>query len=163
MLEIQKDGKNFLVGVHFNQARRNVTVSDIRGIFPKDNAEWLNWINQGKFLYMNKEKIQELIDKQRKNLADVEYLDLDSVANVIECFENPSVAEEKVLFRVDEEHVNPLENETVRAWDELASSRAFLYRETAVDYLTAVREFQDLWQIATISRWQIMRIPMMLC
>jgi hypothetical protein len=96
MLEIQKDGKNFLVGVHFNQARRNVTVSDIRGIFPKDNAEWLNWINQGKFLYMNKEKIQELIDKQRKNLADVEYLDLDSIANVIESFGNPSVEDENL-------------------------------------------------------------------
>lgn len=46
ILELHKDGKNFLVGVHFNQARRNVTVSDIRGIFPKDNAEWLNWINR---------------------------------------------------------------------------------------------------------------------
>lgn len=73
-----------------------MTVSDIRGIFPKDNAEWLNWINQGKFLYMNKEKIQELIDKQRKNLADVEYLDLDSIANVIESFGNPSVEDENL-------------------------------------------------------------------
>lgn len=48
----------------------------------------LNWISQGKALYLNKEKIQELIDKQRKNLAEVEYLDLDSVANVIKSFEN---------------------------------------------------------------------------
>ena len=33
-------------------------------------------------LYADKEKIQELINKQRKTLAEVEYLDLDSIANI---------------------------------------------------------------------------------
>ena len=70
-------------------------MSLIRGIFPKDNAEWLNWINQGKLLYVDKAKIQALIDKQRTNLADVEYLDLDSVAKILQNFENSSVDEEK--------------------------------------------------------------------
>lgn len=56
--------------------------------FQKIMLSGLNWISQGKALYLNKEKIQELIDKQRKNLAEVEYLDLDSVANVIKSFEN---------------------------------------------------------------------------
>lgn len=69
-------------------------MSSIRGIFPKTNAKWLNWIVQGNADYLNKEKIQALIDKQRTNLADVEYLDLDSVAKVVENFENPSVDEE---------------------------------------------------------------------
>jgi hypothetical protein len=98
IVEIQKEGRNFLVGVHFNQNRRGLVVSDIRGIFPKDNAEWLNWINQGKSLYLDKEKIQDLIDKQRKTLAEVAYLDLDSVANVVKDFENPSVDEGKTRF-----------------------------------------------------------------
>ncbi|MEE1226354.1 MAG: hypothetical protein UHM08_04535 [Bacteroidales bacterium] len=39
---------------------------------------------------LNKEKIQTLIDKQRTNLADVEYLDLDSVAKILQNFENTS-------------------------------------------------------------------------
>jgi hypothetical protein len=94
IVEIQKNGRNFLVGVHFNQNRNGLEVSSIRGIFPKDNAEWLIWINQGKSLYLDKEKIQDLIDKQRKTLADVAYLDLDSVANVIKDFENPSIESE---------------------------------------------------------------------
>ena len=50
IVEIQKDGRIFLVGIHFNQNRDGIEVSSIRGIFPKDNAEWLNWINQGKLL-----------------------------------------------------------------------------------------------------------------
>ena len=58
IVEIQKDGKNFLVGVHFNQAKNGIEVSSIRGIFPKNNSEWLNWIAQGKSIYLNKGKIQ---------------------------------------------------------------------------------------------------------
>ena len=77
------------------QNRNGIEVSSIRGIFPKTNAKWLNWIVQGNADYLNKEKIQALIDKQRTNLADVEYLDMDSVAKVVEKFENPSVDEEK--------------------------------------------------------------------
>ena len=95
IVEIQKDSRNFLVGVHFNQSKRGIVVSDIRGIFPKDNAEWLNWISQGKGIYLNKEKIQDLIDKQRKTLAEVEYLDLDDVANILESFENKQISEEE--------------------------------------------------------------------
>ena len=98
IVEIQKDGRNFLVGIHFNQNRRGLVVSDIRGIFPKDNAEWLNWIIQGKSLYLDKEKIQTLINQQRKTLAEVEYLDLDYVTSVINNFENPKFSDGKVLF-----------------------------------------------------------------
>ena len=107
IVEIQRDDRNFLIGVHFNQNRRGLEVSDIRGVFPKDSAEWLNWINQGKTLYLDKEKIQDLIHKQRKTLAEVEYLDLDSVAKVIEDFENPTierenseVSEDRTMFSV---------------------------------------------------------------
>jgi hypothetical protein len=92
---IDRDGKQFVVGVHFNQNRNGVEVSSIRGLFNKENAEWLNWISQGKAEYLDKEKIQALIDKQQKNLADVEYLDLDDVAKVMENFENPKIEDEK--------------------------------------------------------------------
>lgn len=77
-------------GTTNNETEKEVE-NDIRGIFPKDNAEWLNWISQGKADYLNKEKIQTLINQQRKNLAEVEYLDLDSVAKVIKDFENTSI------------------------------------------------------------------------
>ena len=41
-------------------------------------------------LYADKEKLQGLINKQQKTLADVEYLDLEYVANIIKNFENPN-------------------------------------------------------------------------
>lgn len=95
---LTRDGKQFVVGVHFNQMRRGNEVSDIRGLFPKENAEWLNWISQGKAEWLDKEKIQTLIDQQRTNLAEVEYLDLDDVAKIVNSFDNPTITDEIVLI-----------------------------------------------------------------
>jgi hypothetical protein len=92
---LEYKGKQFLVGVHFNQHRGGTEVSSVRGLFPKDNAEWLNWISQGKATYLDRQKIKALIAQQRINLADVEYLDLKHVANVIKNFINPAIPEQK--------------------------------------------------------------------
>lgn len=94
IIGVEHNGRQFLVGVHFNQTRNGLEVSDIRGIFPKDNAKWLNWIAQGKADYLNKERIQTLIDQRRTNFAEVEYLDLDSVTKIVENFENPAINDE---------------------------------------------------------------------
>lgn len=71
IINIEKNGKNFLTGVHFNQTTRGYEVSDIRTLYPKENVEWLNWINQGKLIYGDKEKLQALIVQQRMNVAEV--------------------------------------------------------------------------------------------
>ena len=71
IVNIQKDGKNFLAGIHFNQQKHGFEVSDIRTLYPKDNVEWLNWINQGKMIYGDKEKLQALTAQQRMNYAEV--------------------------------------------------------------------------------------------
>jgi len=68
---IDKDGKNFLAGVHFNQKVRGYEVSDLRTLFPKDNIDWIRWITQGKMIYGDKEKLQALIAQQRINVAEV--------------------------------------------------------------------------------------------
>jgi N12 class adenine-specific DNA methylase len=98
IIPLQKDGKNFIVGLSLNPmvGGRKLEINSIRNVFPKNNSEWLNWISQGKSLYMDKEKIQTLIDQQRTNLADVEYLDLDSVAKVVKDFVNPKVPDGNV-------------------------------------------------------------------
>ena len=93
VVEIHHEDKNFIVGLSIQPTvgGQGLNINSIRNVFPKDNAEWLNWIAQGKALFLNKEKIQTLINQQRTNLADVEYLDLDSVANIVQNFENPNI------------------------------------------------------------------------
>ena len=123
---IEHNGKQFLVGVHFNQSHRGMEISDVRGIFPKDNAEWLNWISQGKADYLNKEKIQTLIDQQRINLAEVDYLDLDSAANILKDFQNPTIDEknhsalsENALSAEPSHDREAMRNEAVQLSDKL--------------------------------------------
>ena len=76
IVNLEKDGKNFLVGVFFNQKQRGYEVSDIRGLFNRDNIDWIRWIEQGKLIYGNKEKIQVSIAQQRTNLAEVNNQDV---------------------------------------------------------------------------------------
>jgi len=71
IIETQQNGKNYLIGIHFFQNEKGVIISNIRTLFPKDNHEWLNWINQGKLLYANKEKLQTVITQQQMTSADV--------------------------------------------------------------------------------------------
>ena len=106
------------------QNRNGIEVSSIRGIFPKTNAKWLNWIVQGKADYLNKEKIQALIDKQRTNLADVEYLDLDLVAKIVQDFENQSVKEENSNREVTEAERKSI-NPTIIIWYNNVSSMKY--------------------------------------
>ena len=89
IVELKKDDKNFVVGIFFNHLNQNIKVLSIRGLFNKNNSEWLNWISQDKALYLNKQKIQELIDQQRTNLAEVAYLDLNLIESLIKTFVNP--------------------------------------------------------------------------
>lgn len=41
IVNLEKDGKNFLVGVFFNQKRDGFEVSSIRGLFNRDNIDWI--------------------------------------------------------------------------------------------------------------------------
>ncbi|MDO5035841.1 MAG: hypothetical protein Q4D93_02650 [Porphyromonas sp.] len=89
IVSIKSGGKNLLVGIHFNRESSGITVNSIRGLFPKDTAEWLNWITQDKALYLDKEKVLNQINQRRINLAEVEYLDLGLATKVVKEFDNP--------------------------------------------------------------------------
>lgn len=97
IVDIERDGKNFLVGVFFNQKQRGYEVSDIRGLFNRKNMDWIRWIEQGKMIYGDKRKIQVLIAQQRTNLAEVSSKEtgtssdsyyLDSVTSILQEFKN---------------------------------------------------------------------------
>ena len=133
IVPIQKNGKNFIVGLFLNPivGGRSLEINSVRNIFPKDNAEWLNWITQDKALYLDKAKIQTLIDQQRTNLADVEYLDLDSVTKIVNNFVNPTQsaeneADEVIRYRRGEdEEIEPTnDKESLMAWQQTAEQTA---------------------------------------
>jgi hypothetical protein len=110
--EIERNGSKFLVGISMNPVvnGKKLSVNSIRSIFPKDTHEWVNWINQGKGLYYNKEKVLNFLTNSR-HPADVAFglpenqvqqensklsePALDSATKVIQNFENPKLSGEK--------------------------------------------------------------------
>ena len=86
-------GKQVLFGIHFIHNKRGLRVNDIRGLFPKDSGEWLNWISKDRLLRVDKERVLNLISQQQINPADVAYLDLEPVTKVVEIVENPKYPE----------------------------------------------------------------------
>ena len=90
IIDLTTDDKNFLVGIQINSTYRGVSVNDIRGLFPKDTAGWLHWIQEDKALYLDKNKVQEMIAQSGTNLLKVGYLDLDSVNKIVQNFDNAS-------------------------------------------------------------------------
>ena len=101
IVEVEHQGQNLLVGLSLNQEKDGIEVNSIRGLFPKYTHGWLLWIQQGKALYLNKEAIQDKIEQWRTNLANVPYLNLDSITKVVETFENPPLASEDLEISND--------------------------------------------------------------
>ena len=151
IVPLQKDGKNFIVGLSLNPTvgGKALEINSIRNVFPKDNSEWLNWISQGKALYLDKEKIQTLIAQQRTNLADVEYLDLDSAAKVVENFENPKFeSENDALFRdgAAKDYEKAQARET---YEYRVSTGMFQSREAIQDSMLSLKVAMDAIEEAT--------------
>lgn len=146
IVPLQKDGKNFIVGLSLNPTvgGRSLEINSIRNVFPKNNSEWLNWIAQGKALFLDKEKIQTLIDQQRTILADVTYLDLDSVAKVVKDFVNPkvsdeNVADEDVLFR-DGDDVEYEKAQARMMYERHVRSGLYQTQEAMLDSMLGLKE-----------------------
>lgn len=154
IVPLQKNGKNFIVGLSLNPTvgGKALEINSIRNVFPKDNSEWLNWISQGKALYLDKEKIQTLIAQQRTNLADVEYLDLDSAAKVVENFENPkSESENDALFR-DGDAKDYEKAQARETYERRVSTGMFQSREAIQDSMLSLKVAMDAIEEATAGK-----------
>lgn len=154
IVPLQKNGKNFIVGLSLNPTvgGKALEINSIRNVFPKDNSEWLNWISQGKALYLDKEKIQTLIAQQRTNLADVEYLDLDSAAKVVENFENPKPeSKNDILFR-DGDAKDYEKAQARETYERRVSTGMFQSHEAIQDSMLSLKVAMDAIEEATAGK-----------
>jgi len=58
IIGIEDNGRQFLVGLSINPTvkGRSLEINSIRNVFPKNNHEWVNWINEGKLLRVDGKK-----------------------------------------------------------------------------------------------------------
>lgn len=100
IVDLIKGEKHFLVGVTLDYRKGDLAVNSISGLFPKENHEWIKWIQDGKAIRIDKkDKVLSLINSLQTNPEEAERigLNLDFAAKIIKDFENPSVSSENSL------------------------------------------------------------------
>jgi len=87
MTKLEHGEKNFIVALQANRHKENILINDIRSIYPKNNRQLINWIDETLLEYVDKQKMVEWFSKQQSNSAEVRKL-FNHVAKVIQNFEN---------------------------------------------------------------------------
>ena len=141
IIGIEDNGRQFLVGLSINPTvkGRSLEINSIRNVFPKNNHEWVNWINEGKLLRVDgKKEIQAVIAKLRMNPVAFDYLDLDNAAKIVENFENPTIEEED-LFRPGD--FTPRDRVTARdTYNRICASGGYQFKEAVQDSMLGLKE-----------------------
>lgn len=135
-----------MVGVTLNYKADNIEINSVSGLFPKENHEWIKWIQDGKVLRIDqKEKVQDLINSLRTNPAESERigLNLDDVAKKVKDFENPKLFDGKIS-EVDKKGSDSIER-SVRENPKNEDKPRFSRKpgESIFDYASRVSEDVD--------------------
>ena len=170
IVNLEKDGKNFLVGVFFNQKKDGFEVSSIRGLFNRDNLDWMRWIQQGKLIYGDKERIQVLANQQRTNLADVNSKEartlsdlyyLDSLDNILQNFGDvkniyardfPRYTEQKEKFEIFKQFRSAYqEKDSINIYDAVKDADEF-YKAIKNNDKSIIEKFTNGIEKAELAR-----------
>ena len=172
IVDITQDEKHFLAGISFNKKMSGYEVSNIRGLFPKDDYQWLHWVEQGKMIYGNKEKIQALSTQRRIDLADVSNQDarissdihcLDSIDTILGKFGsvNDIFTQEFSFYAQQKEFYSIYRKiHASFAWDAVYEDDARFYAEKIfkaiheqdTDTLKQYASFEDVYEISDVVR-----------
>ena len=172
IVDITQDEKHFLAGISFNKKMSGYEVSNIRGLFPKDDYQWLHWVEQGKMIYGNKEKIQALSTQRRIDLAEVSSQDarissdihcLDSIDTILGKFGSVNdVFTQEFSFYAQQKEFYSIYRKIHAsfAWDAVYEDDARFYAEKIfkaiheqdTDTLKQYASFEDVYEISDVVR-----------
>ena len=172
IVDITQDEKHFLAGISFNKKMSGYEVSNIRGLFPKDDYQWLHWVEQGKMIYGNREKIQALSTQRRIDLAEVSSQDarissdihcLDSIDTILGKFGSVNdVFTQEFSFYAQQKEFYSIYRKIHAsfAWDAVYEDDARFYAEKIfkaiheqdTDTLKQYASFEDVYEISDVVR-----------
>lgn len=155
IVDITQNEKHFLAGISFNK-KIGFEVSNIRGLFPKDDYQWLHWVEQGKMIYGNKEKIQALSTQRRIDLAEVSSQDarissdihcLDSIDTILGKFGSVNdIFTQEFSFYAQQKELYSIYRKIHAsfAWDAVYEDDARFYAEKIFKAIHGTRETEKI-------------------
>lgn len=100
LTEMPIHGKNTLVSVDVNKGEVQ-DLNLVTSVFDKNNKGIIDWINEGKLLFEDKEKALNYLSSSALIADATNNSELSSATNIIENFENPIFPEREVLSEAD--------------------------------------------------------------
>ena len=123
-----------------NYAESGITAEYVADVWvdKQKSLEWLRSVKSKSQANTIQDLNSDKIDQQRMNLADVDYLDLDDVAKIVENFENPPVEDEE-LYRSGD--FSPRDKVLARdIYNRICASGSYQFREAVQDSMLGLRE-----------------------
>ncbi|MDR3141847.1 MAG: hypothetical protein LBU37_09010, partial [Tannerellaceae bacterium] len=138
MTEIEHKGKNFVVALQANKKKGSIEINDIRSVYPKNNGQVANWIDEGLLEYADKQKMVEWFSKQRSNSAEVRKL-FNRTAKIVQDFKNPKLSSES--SHISDKRMSTIDRET---WEKLIKwlKKTKLARNVFIDE-ASMREYLE--------------------
>ena len=159
IVDLTRGGKHFLVGVTMGYQVGDESINSVSGLFPKENHEWIKWIQDGKAIRIDqKEKVLSLINSLRTNPEEANRigLNLDDATKVVETFQSPPIPNEESSTRhsLRQHNRQPGQMDTRAAdlYEEMLSGRWSQIDEAWHDDLVSVRRLQEALEQATGRR-----------
>lgn len=143
LTELEINGNNVLASISVGKGN-DIDFNIISSVYGKNGNSVVSWINDGKILYVNKEKALNYLRISAPIAEAQDNQELSSAANIVKNFENPSVGEENILYREAKKVGKKINSDWRDEYDKKLSKFSFKLTEAAQDAMRSVKILQDI-------------------
>lgn len=143
LTELEINGNNVLASISVGKGN-DIDFNIISSVYGKNGNSVVSWINDGKILYVNKEKALNYLRISAPIAEAQDNQELSSAANIVKNFENPSVGEENILYREAKKVEKKINSDWRDEYDKKLSTLWFKFTEAAQDAMRSVKILQDI-------------------
>lgn len=143
LTELEINGNNVLASISVGKGN-DIDFNIISSVYGKNGNSVVSWINDGKILYVNKEKALNYLRISAPIAEAQDNQELSSAANIVKNFENPSVGEENILYREAKKVEKKINSDWRDEYDKKLSKFSFKLTEAAQDAMRSVKILQDI-------------------
>lgn len=97
LTELEINGNNVLASISVGKGN-DIDFNIISSVYGKNGNSVVSWINDGKILYVNKEKALNYLRISAPIAEAQDNQELSSAANIVKNFENPNISEENMRY-----------------------------------------------------------------
>ncbi len=154
LTELKTQKGNVLVTIDLGKGGDDIDFNIVSSVFGKGEDNVVDWIERGLATYINKRKALNYLHHSALRAEALSSSRLESAANIVNSFENPTIEEEE-LFRPGD--FSPRDRVIARdAYDRVCASGGYQFKEAMQDSMLGLKE---LYKAINGKRTRIEDVP----